>query len=65
MFWYNCIDSKLTYLITGKFLVPKWKAKVIWKHIENDENNICLMRKKLIENRKIFQFVYPKTYPGV
>ena len=35
-------------------------AEIVWKHIENDENNIHSVRKELIECNKIFQFAYSK-----
>ena len=34
-------------------------------YIEADENNFCKLKKKLIENQKIFQYVYASVYPGI
>ena len=74
MFWDECLDSKfykhtclpqnLMYLNRKNVLYPR-VAEIVWKHIENDGNIICKMRKKLIENRKTFQFVCSNTYPEV
>ena len=74
MFWDKCVDSKFykhifllqnfIYLNGKNVLYPR-VAEIVWKHIEYDKNNICSVRKKLIENRKIFQFAYSNTYPEV
>ena len=40
-------------------------VEIIWKYIENDETNSNKMKKKLEENKKVFQFVYSTVYPEV
>ena len=71
MFWDNCINSKFYkdiclpenfMYLNGKNVLYPWVAEIVWKHTENGENNIYLIRKNLIENKNIFQSVYSKTY---
>ena len=38
-------------------------VEIIWKYIEKDETNSNKMKKKLEENKKVFQFVYSTVYP--
>ena len=40
-------------------------VEIIWKYIEKDETNSNKMKKKLEENKKVFQFVYSTVYPEV
>ena len=60
-FTHICLSENFLYLNDKNVLYPK-VSEIVWKHIENDENNICLIGKKLIETRKIFQFVFSKTH---
>lgn len=68
MFWDSCFNTKFCkyiwvfFHICENVLYPKVE-EIVWNHTGNEKNNVCLMRKKLVENRKIFQFVYSKTYP--
>ena len=40
-------------------------ADIVWKYLEQDEQNFNKIRKKLIENKKVFQFVYSSVYPEI
>ena len=40
-------------------------ADIVWKYLKEDEGNFDKIKKKLIENKKRFQFVYLSTYPEV
>ena len=40
-------------------------VEITWKYIEKDETNSNKMKKKLEENKKVFQFVYSTVYPEV
>lgn len=44
------------------FCIQRWQ-KLFGTILKMKKNNVCLTRKKLVEKRKIFQFVYSKTYP--
>ena len=46
--------------LNGKNVFYPRVAEIVWKHIENDENNIHSVRNELIECNKIFQFAYSK-----
>ena len=40
-------------------------GEILWKHIEENEENFHKLKLKLIENENIFQFVYASTYPEI
>ena len=51
--------------LNGKNVIHLHVAEIVWKYIEKDETNFGKMKRKLLENKKIFQFVYPTVYPEV
>ena len=40
-------------------------AETVMNYIKGNENNFGKLRRKLIENQKIFQYVYASIYPEV
>ena len=74
MFWEECNElsfykhickpDNFMYL-NGKNGIYQQVAGIAWKYLEDDEGNFDKIKKKLIENKKIFQFVYLSTYPEV
>ena len=40
-------------------------GEIVWKHIEENEENFHKLKPKLIDNENIFQFVYASTYPEI
>ena len=74
MFWEECNEpsfykhickrNNFMYL-NGKNVIYPQVADIVWKYLEDDEGNFDKIKKKLIENKKIFQFVYSSTYPEV
>ena len=40
-------------------------AEIFWKYLETDKKDFVDIKKKLIKNRKRFQFFYSSTYPDV
>ena len=40
-------------------------ADIAWKYIKENEQNFDKLKQILIENNKIFQFVYSSAYPEV
>ena len=72
MFWDECVDGSFyrhtcqkdnfMYLNGNNILYPR-AAEIVWEYIEKDEKNIEKMKKSLISNGKIFQYVYSKCYP--
>ena len=59
-----CQPDNFMYL-NGKNVIHPHVAETVWKYIEKDEINFDKMKKKLQENKKIFQFVYSTVYPKV
>ena len=51
-----CQPDNLMHL-NSKDVIHPHVAEVVWKYIEKDEKNFDKMKKKLQENKKIFQFV--------
>ena len=51
--------------LNGKNIIYPHEADIVWKHLEEDEGNFDRIKKKLIESRKIVQFVYSSTYPEI
>ena len=74
MFWEECNEpssykhichaDNFMYL-NGKNVIHLHVAEIVWKYIEKDETNFGKMKRKLLENKKIFQFVYSTVYPEV
>ena len=49
--------------INGKNIIYPHVADIVWKYLEEGKGNFDKIKKKLIENKKIFQFVYSSIYP--
>ena len=49
--------------LNSKNVIYPHVANFVWKYLEEDEENFDEIKNKLIENKKIFQFVYSSTYP--
>ena len=74
MFWDECIDpifyrhicekEKFLYLNRKNWLCPR-STDIVWNFIEKHEYNFEKLKKKLIKNEKIFQFVYSRCYPEI
>ena len=65
MFWEQiCQKDNFMYLNGKNVLYPR-AAEIAWEYIEKDENNFQKMKRGLILNRKIFQYVYSKCYPDI
>ena len=74
MFWEECNEpsfykhifklEKFLYL-NGKNVIYPHVAETVWKYIEKYEENFHKLKQNLIENKKIFQFVYASTYPEI
>ena len=74
MFWEDCNEScfykhickpdNFLYL-NSKNVIYLRVADIAWKYLEQDEQNFEKIRKKLIENTKVFQFVYSSVYPEI
>ena len=74
MFWEDCnepsfykhiFSTRQFLLLNGKNIVFPRVAEIVMSYIEASENNFSKLKKKLIENQKIFQFVYTSIYPEV
>ena len=57
-----CKRNNFMYLNSKNVIYPH-VANFVWKYLEEDEENFDKIKNKLIENKKIFQFVYSSTYP--
>ena len=74
MFWEDCNEScfykhickleNVLYL-NGKNIIYPQVAEIVMNYIEADDKNFDKLKRKLIENKKIFQFVYSSVYPEV
>ena len=74
IFWEECNEpsfykhicklEKFLYL-NGKNVIYPHVAETVWKYIEKYEENFHKLKQNLIENKKIFQFVYATTYPEI
>ena len=71
MFWEDCNESSFYKYICqpGNFLYLNGKnviyprvAEIVMDYIEADENNFKKLKRKLIENQKIVQYVYASGY---
>ena len=51
--------------LNGKNVIYLHFAEIVWKYIEENEENFHKIKQKLIDNKKIFQFVYATTYPEI
>ena len=61
---YICKPDNFLYL-NLKNVIYLRVADIVWKYLEQDEQNFNKIRKKLIENKKVFQFVYSSVYPEI
>ena len=70
MFWKECNEPsfykhicqpKHFLCLNGKNVTYAKVAQIVMDSIEKDENNFDKLKNKLIENKKIFQFVYLST----
>ena len=74
MFWEDCNEpsfykhiyqpDNFLYL-NGKNVIYPRVAEIVMNYIEADDKNFDKLKRKLIENKKIFQFVYSSVYPEV
>ena len=74
MFWEDCNEScfykhickleNVLYL-DGKNIIYPQVAEIVMNYMEADDKNFDKLKRKLIENKKIFQFVYSSVYPEV
>ena len=74
MFWEDCNEpSFYKYIyqpdnflhLNGKNVIYPRVAEIVMNYIETDENNFKQLKRKLIENQKIFQYVYASICPEV
>ena len=59
-----CQPENFWYL-NGKNVIYPRVAEIVINYIEADENNFNKLKRKLIKNQKIFQYVYISVYPEV
>ena len=74
MFWEDCNEScfykhickleNVLYLNAKNIIYPQ-VAEIVMNYMEADDKNFDKLKRKLIENKKIFQFVYSSVYPEV
>ena len=74
MFWEDCNEpsfykhicqpENFLYL-NGKNVIYPQVAEIIINYIEADSKTFGKLKRKLIKNKKIFQFVYSSVYPEV
>ena len=67
MFWEECNEpsfykhickpDNFMYL-TSKNVIYPLAADIVWKYLEEDEENFDKIKKKLVKDKKMFQFVY-------
>ena len=74
MFWEDCNEPSFykhicqpdNFLyINGKNVIHPRVAEIVMHYIEADENNFGKLKRKLIKNQMIFQYVYASAYPEV
>ena len=74
MFWEECKDLSFYKHICNpenilhvnrKNVIYPHVANIVCKYLEKDEENFEKIKKKLIENKKVFQFVYSCVYPEI
>ena len=51
--------------LNNKNVICPGVANIAWKYIKENGQNFHKLKQILIENNKIFQFVYSSTYPEV
>ena len=51
--------------LNGKNVIYPHVADTACKYIEEGKGNFVKIKKKLINNKKIFQFVYSRSFPEV
>ena len=59
-----CQPDNFLYL-NGKTVIYLRVTETVMSYIEADENNFGKLKRKLIKNQKIFQYVYASFYPEV
>ena len=74
MFWEDCNEpsfykhickpDNFLYLNDKNVIYPR-VADIVWKYLEQDEQTLARLEKKLRENKKLFQFVYSSDYPEI
>ena len=74
MFWEDCNEpsfykhicqpDNFLYL-NGKNVIYQRVAEIVVNYVKADENNFSKLKIKLIENQKIFQYVYASVYPEI
>ena len=74
MFWEDCNELSFNKHIcqldnflyqNGKNVIYPWVAEMVMNYIEANDKNFDKLKGKLIQNKKIFQFVYSSVYPEV
>ena len=74
MFWEDCNEPSFYkhihqlqnfFYLNGKNIIYLRVAELVINYIEADDKNFDKLKRKLIENKKIFQFVYSSVYPEV
>ena len=51
--------------LNGKNVIYLRVSEIVMNYIEADEKNFGKLKRKLIENQNIFQYVYASVYPKV
>ena len=74
MFWEDCNEPSFYkhvcqpehfLYLNGKSVIYPRVTEIVMNYIEADDKNFDKLKRKLIENKKIFQFVYSSVYPEV
>ena len=74
MYWEDCNEPSFykhiyqleNFLnLNGKTVIYPRVTEIVMNYIEADDKNFDKLKRKLIENKKIFQFVYSSIYPEV
>ena len=66
MFWEDSICQPDNFLyLHGKNIIYPRVAEIVMNYIEADENNFGKLRRKLIENQKIFKYLHASIYTEV
>ena len=74
MFWEDCNEPSFCnhicqlenfLYLNGKNVIYPRVVEIVRNYIEADDKNFDKLTRKLIENKKIFQFVYLNVYPEV
>ena len=59
-----CRKENFSYL-NSKNLLHLKVSDIVWKFIEEDENNFKKLRENLRKNKNVFQYVYCVVYPDI